>query len=127
MREYHNFGALPYTFPSDGHEVVGHLIKCMVRIRPATTPRALGKLGWQLPMCPFAFSIKVQVVCCALDSSSFEKYKLHHQGSLNRITIALSLMHQGYYIEAIRIPKLSLLLTMYYMVTLAKTMSHLCH
>jgi hypothetical protein len=58
MREYHHFGALPYTFPSDRHEVVGHLIKCMARISPATTPRALAKLGWQLPMCPFVFSIQ---------------------------------------------------------------------
>jgi len=58
MREYHHFGAILYTFPSDRHEVVGHLIKCMGRISPATTPRALGKLGWQLPMCPFVFSIQ---------------------------------------------------------------------
>jgi hypothetical protein len=50
MEEYHHFGALPYTFPSDRHKVVGHLIKLMARIGPATTPRALVKLGWQLPM-----------------------------------------------------------------------------
>jgi len=58
MREYHDFGALPYTFPSDRHKVVGHLIKCMARISSATIPGALAKLGSQLTMCPFVFSIQ---------------------------------------------------------------------
>jgi hypothetical protein len=30
----------------------------MARISPATTARRLAKLGWQLPMCPFVFSIQ---------------------------------------------------------------------
>jgi len=72
MSEYHDFGALPYTFPSDRHEVVGHLIKRLARISPATTPRALAKLGWHLPMCPFVFSIQHKLYAVYLMAPLFK-------------------------------------------------------
>jgi hypothetical protein len=57
MQEYHHVGA----YPTHSHQTdikVGHLIKRMARSSPATTSRSLAKLGWQLPMSLFEFSIQ---------------------------------------------------------------------
>jgi hypothetical protein len=57
MPEYHHFRAYP-TLPHHTDIKIGHLIKWMARSSPATTPRSLAKLGWQLPMSVFEFSIQ---------------------------------------------------------------------
>jgi hypothetical protein len=57
MREYHHLGAYP-TLSHQADINVEHLIKRVARSSPATTPRSLAKLGWQLPMSLFEFSIQ---------------------------------------------------------------------
>jgi len=127
MREYHDFGALPLHFPIrptrgcwTSHQMYGQNY-------PSNNPKGSGKAALAVTYVSFCIFNPKRVVCRVLHASSFLKHKLHHQASVNRITIALSLRHRGYYIGPIRIAKLSLVLTMYYIATLANTMSHLCH
>jgi hypothetical protein len=57
MREYHHFGAYP-TLSHQTNIKVGHLVKRMAKGTPATTRRSLAKLGRQLPLALFEFSIQ---------------------------------------------------------------------
>jgi len=81
-------------YPTLSHPTEGRLLDIPSNVWPELAQQQLQglwqKAGLAVTYVSFCIFNPTRVVCCALDGCSFLKHKLHHQASVNRITIALS-------------------------------------